>query len=51
MDTVVCESSRINKFVVKWLSFIIMKNTTNIEKGAFRTLERVLFKEIKIKRQ
>ena len=49
MDTVVCESLKINKFVVKWLSFITMKNATNIEKDAFRRLERVLFNEIKNK--
>ena len=29
MDTVVSESLKINKFVVKYLSFIIMKNATN----------------------
>ena len=30
MDTVVSESLKINKFLVKCLSFIIMKNATNM---------------------
>ena len=49
MDKVLSEIRKTNKFVVKWLSFIIMQNATNIENSAFRILDCVLFKVMKLK--
>ena len=50
MDTVVSESSKTNKFVFK-MAVIYNNDTYNnfSKKKAFRGLDRVLYKEIKIK--